>query len=110
MIENRIQEIESKIQDTKNISEESRRELLSLLATLKSEISRLESTHAEDARSISRFADASAHEATRGEKKPLLLAAALQGLTSSVEGLESSHPAISQSVNRIATALSNMGI
>jgi len=110
MIEERIQNIESKVQATRNIPEDTRAELLELLEGLKSEISALAKTHGEDARSIARFADASAHEATREQKKAALMDASLSGLKSSVEGLEIEHPKVVQIVNRLATILSNMGI
>jgi hypothetical protein len=110
MIEERIQNIESKVQATRNIPEETKAELLSLLEGLKSEVSALAKTHGDDARSIARFADVSAHEATRAQRKPALIEASLSGLTSSVEGLEAEHPKVVQIVNRLATILSNMGI
>jgi archaellum component FlaC len=110
MIEERIQNIETKVQATGNIPEDTKAELLALLEGLKSEVSALEKTHSEEARSIARFADASAHEATRQQKKPALIEASLSGLKSSVEGLEVEHPKIVQIVNRLATILSHMGI
>jgi hypothetical protein len=110
MIEESIQNIESKVQATRNIPEDTKAELLSLLAGLKSEVSALAETRDEDARSIARFADASAHEATREQKKPALVKASLSGLTLSVEGLEAEHPKVVQIVNRLATILSAMGI
>lgn len=110
MIEESIQNIEAKLQATGNIPENTKAELLSLLEGLKSEVAALAKTHGEDARSIARFADASAQEATREQKKPELVDAALSGLTSSVQGLETEHPRIVQLVNRLATILSNMGI
>jgi hypothetical protein len=110
MIEERIQNIESKVQATRNIPEDTKAELLDLLEGLKSEVSALAKTRGEDARSIARFADASAHEATREQRKPALIEASLSGLKSSVEGLEAEHPKVVQIVNRLATILSNMGI
>lgn len=110
MIEDRIKAIELKVETAPNISNEEKSELLELLSGLKSEVTALSETHHEDARSIARFADASAHEATRTQRKPELVNAALGGLTASVEGLEASHPRIVQIVNRLAAILSNMGI
>jgi hypothetical protein len=54
--------------------------------------------------------DASAHEATRTEKKPKLVEASLSGLTASVEAIEASHPKLAEVVNQIAVVLSNMGL
>ena len=110
MIEERIQNIEAKVHATGNIPEDTKAELLALLEGLKSEVSALEKTRGEDARSIARFADVSAHEATRSHKKAALIEASLSGLKSSVEGMEAEHPKVVQIVNRLATILSNMGI
>ena len=110
MIEEHIQNIEAKVQTTRNITEETRAELLSLLEGLKAEVHTLAKTRDEDARSIARFADASAHEATRDQRKPELVDAAVSGMNLSVQGLEAEHPKVVQIVNRLATILSNMGI
>ena len=110
MLQDRIHQIEARISAAQNISDETRRELLALLASLKAEVAALATTQREDAHSIAHFADASTHEATRAKKKPEVLEAALKGLTGSVVGLEASHPTIVKVVNRIAVALSNMGI
>ena len=110
MITDHIDKIETKVQAAKGIPDDTRNELMRLLSTLKTEIHELSRTHGEDAASITRFTEVSAHEATREEKKPELVKVAVQGLSSSVDGFESSHPALVQIVNRIATILSNMGI
>ena len=110
MIDDRIRRIEARIQESGNIAPESKAELLKLLAALKDEVAGLEQTHEDDARSIARFVDASAHEATRSEKKPKLVEASLNGLTASVESFEASHPKLAEVVNQIAVALSNMGL
>jgi len=110
MIQDNIEKIETKVQGAKDIPEETRNELIQLLSTLKTEIGDFSRTHGEDADSITRFAEASAHEATRVEKKPELVQVAVKGLSSSVNGFESSHPGLVQIVNRIAAILSNMGI
>jgi len=110
MIEERIQKIESTIASSGNLPSEAKTELLALVAGLKSEIQTLSETHHEEASSITRFADASAHEASRSQKNPQLTETALSGLRASIEGLEQSHPTVVAAVNRFATALSNMGI
>ena len=110
MIEDRIRKIEARLQESSSIPEASRAELLKLLAALKDEVGTLTKTHEEDARSIARFVDASAHEATRAEKKPKLIEAALNGLTASAESFEASHPKLAEVVNQIAVVLSNMGL
>ncbi|MEY2563997.1 MAG: hypothetical protein QOH88_2190 [Verrucomicrobiota bacterium] len=110
MIEDRIQKIEARLRESPNIAEPARTELLGLLAALKDEARTLTESHKEDARSIARFVDASAHEAIRTEKKPKQMEASLTGLTASVEALEASHPKLAEVVNQIAVVLSNMGI
>ena len=110
MIEDRIQKIEARLQESANIPEPARAELLKLLAALKDEVGTLTKNYEEDARSIAGFVDASAHEATRAEKKPKQVEASLNGLTASVEAFEASHPKLAELVNQIAVRLSNMGI
>ena len=110
MIQEHIEKIESKLGEAKNVPNETRAEILSLLSALKAEITTLATTHDEDARRIARFTDASAEEATRPEKKPGLAEGAIHELTESVEGFETSHPKLVATVNRLAVILSNMGI
>jgi len=110
MIEETISKIEAKLKDAGSINEQSKRELAGLLATLKTEITELSKTHADQAQSIAGFAQASAHEAIREEKNPELLKLSLEGLATSVDGFEKSHPSLVQIVNRICTTLSNLGI
>ena len=110
MIDKTIGEIETRIQGAESVKDDRRRELLQLLATLKSEVAELSKTHDEQARSIAGFTQVSAHEATREPPSPQLLDLSLQGLRSSVEGFEKSHPHLVQIVNAISNALSNLGI
>src|SRR5437868_2497869 len=110
MIDETISQIEARLKDAGSLSEQTRQELTRLLATLKSEITELSKTHAEQAQSIAGFAQTSAHEAIREEKNPELLKLSLEGLATSVDGFEKSHPTLVQIVNRICTTLSNLGI
>lgn len=110
IIDHRIGIIESTIRSAAKIPEDTRVELVSMLTGLKSELANLSKTHHEEAASITRFADASAHEAARTGRKPQLTDTALQGLRLSIEGLEESHPTVVHVVNRFTTALSNMGL
>jgi hypothetical protein len=110
MIEKTIGEIETRIQGADSVKDDRRRELLQLLATLKSEVAELSKTHGEQAQSIAGFTQVSAHEATREQQDPQLLDLSLQGLRSSVEGFEKSHPKLVQIVNAISNTLSNLGI
>jgi predicted nucleic acid-binding Zn-ribbon protein len=110
MIEERIQKIEARLKETANIPEAKKAELLELLAALKAEVGTLTSSHEEHVRNIADFMDASAHEATRAEKKPELIEASTNGLRASVEAFEASHPKLAEVVNQLAVSLSNMGL
>ena len=110
MIERTISEIEAKIGGAESVSPERRRELIQLLATLKTEVASLSKTNEEQADSIAGFTQLSAHEALRTEQNAQLREISLQGLRSSVEDLEQSHPRLTQIVNRISKMLSDWGI
>jgi hypothetical protein len=110
MIEETIKQIESRIRAAEAITGKSKSELLGLVATLKSEITKLSKTRAEHAESITGFIDRSTHEATRREKNPELLRLSLAGLEESVKGFEASHPTLVQQVNNVCTMLANVGI
>ena len=86
MIENTISEIEAKIRGTDTVSDERKRELLQLLANLKTEIAQREQENL----------------------KPLK--SSVEELRLSVEGFEQSHPKLVQTVNSISNTLSNLGI
>src|SRR3974377_1723282 len=105
MIDETIGKIETRIQDADSVKDDRKRELLQLLATLKSEVAELSKTHDEQAQIIAGFTQLSAHEATRGQRNPELLTLSLRGLRSSVEGIEESHPQLVQIVNAISNAL-----
>lgn len=109
MIEDTVNDIEARIKAADSISDDRKRELLQMLETLKSEISKLSKTHGEEAESIAGFTKVSAHEATRTEQNPELLKLSLKGLSSSVDGFEKSHPQLVQTVNAISNMLSNFG-
>jgi hypothetical protein len=110
MIQETIAKIEARLRKANSLKDENREELLNLLSTLKTEVSKLSETHDEQARSIAGFAEVSIHEATREEKNPQLLKLSLEGLSASVDGFEGSHPTLVQIVNSICLALSNIGI
>ena len=105
-----ITDIEAKIENTCLMKEEDKTDLLNLISTLKSEISELSKTHAEQAQSITNFAQVSTHEATREQKNTNLMEVSLTGLTSSVDEFENTHPKLVETVNRISQILANMGI
>ena len=110
ILDYRIGIIETTIQTAKNIPSDRKSELLAMVTGLKSELNNLSKTHHEEAASITRFADASAHEVSRSRKNPKLTDTALNGLRVSIHGLEDSHPVLVEAVNGFATALSNMGL
>ncbi len=110
ILDYRIRIIETTLQTARNIPHNRRAELLTMVAGLKSELANLAKTHHEEAASITRFADASAHEAARSRKNPQLADTALNGLRLSIQRLEESHPMTVRIVNRFATALSNMDV
>jgi hypothetical protein len=105
-----ISEIEERIKNAGALKEDSRAELLGLLAQLKTQIGTLSQSNQEQARSIAGFTDISAHEATRDPQNPKSLTHSILGLESSVHNLEQSHPQLVSVVNRIAQMLSSMGI
>ncbi len=105
-----IERIEAKLAGEGNLDAASRRELLSLLATLKEDVSRLEGQHDEHAESIAGFAGAATHEALRATRNPDLLKLAVEGLSASVKDIETEHPQLVHTVNGICTMLSNLGI
>jgi hypothetical protein len=110
MIKDTITQIEEKLAKDVSVAPEEKEELLRLLKVLSAEVNELAKTHAEQAESISHFARASTHEATRKERDPQLLKLSLKGLSSSTEGFEVSHPRLVEIVNRISHVLANMGI
>ena len=110
MVEETITQIEERIKKAGSLNDEKRKELLNLLSTLKTEVSKLSKTHAEQTQSITAFTHVSIHEAMREEKNPQLLKLSLEGLSTSVEGFETSHPKLVGIVNSICQILSNIGI
>lgn len=110
MIQETIEKLETSVRQAAALKDDSKQELLQLLATLKSEVGNLAKTQPEEARSIAGFAAVSTHEATRAEPNPKLVKTSLTGLTQSVEEFEQTHPRLVQIVNSISNTLSNLGI
>jgi hypothetical protein len=110
MLEDKISQIETRIQNSAALKPETRAELLNLLAELKSETQALSVTHRHEAESIAALTEISTLEATRETKDPQLLEDSIGGLESSVDEFEKTHPQLVTVVNRIAAMLSNMGI
>jgi hypothetical protein len=110
MIQDRLDQIEAKVQAASNIPDDTKTQLLALLGDLKKEMQGLGATHDEKAQAIAHFTDITTREATREEKEPERMDAALEGLTGSVSGFETTHPKLTQIVNRLAVTLSSVGI
>ena len=77
---------------------------------MRTEVSHLSKTDAEDAQSIAGFTEVSIHEAIREEKNPQLLDLSLKGLSQLCEKVQNSHPRLVRIVNSICNTLSNIGI
>src|SRR5215510_11252599 len=106
MTDERIQKIKSAVEAADHISPEKKAELLAVLTKLKPAIARVAQTHQEDARSISQFLEASAHEATK-KKHPEGLERVLAKLRQSVEKFEASHPDLTAFVTEYSALLSS---
>jgi prefoldin subunit 5 len=110
MTDERIEKIKSAVDAADHISPEKKAELLAVLAKLKPAITKVAETHEEEAESISRFVEASAHEAARKKKHPEGLEKVLDGLKQSVQKFEASHPDLTAFVTEYSAVLSGMGI
>ena len=110
MTDERIQKIKSAVESADHISPEKKAELLDVLAKLKPAIAKVAQTHEEDARSISRFVEASAHEVASKKKPPESLERVLRKLKQSVEKFEASHPQLTAFVSEYSAVLSGLGI
>ena len=101
MVEDRIRNIEARVQASANLPEAAKAELLELLGALRSELHEVKQEHLDRAEG-STGKSVAAH----GES----LDDALGGLTGTVTELEAMHPRLSELANRLAVALANMGI
>ena len=110
MTDEHIEKTKSAIESAENIPADRKAELLDLLSKLKPAIAKVSETHDEDARSIARLVEASAHETIRTEKKPEHTNRRLHELRQSVENFEASHPQLAEFVGKYSTLLSALGI
>jgi len=110
MIQDRLDKIEERLKQSSTVKESEKAELLSLLTTLRTEITGLSHTHHEQAESIAGFAELSASEATRSEKSSALFNLSIEGLASSVQGFEVSHPELVGIINTFCAMLAKLGI
>ena len=109
MTDEHIEKTKSAIASAENIPADRKAELLDLLSKLKPAIAKVSETHHEDARSIARLVEASAHETIRAQKKPESKRL-LHELKRSVENFEASHPQLAAFVTQYSTLLSALGI
>ena len=110
MTDEHIEKTKSAIQSAENIPADRKTELLDLLSKLKPAIAKVSETHHEDARSIARLVEASAHQTIHTEKEPEQSKRLLGELKESVERFEVSHPQLAAFVTQYSTLLSALGI
>jgi len=110
MTDEHIEKTKSAIESAENIPADRKAELLDLLSKLKPAIAKVSQTHHEDARSIARLVEASAHETIRPEKKPEHTNRLLRELRESAQNFEATHPHLAAFVNQYSTLLSALGI
>jgi Domain of unknown function (DUF4404) len=110
MTDEHIEKTKSAIESAGNIPADKKAELLDLLSKLKSAIGKVSETHHEDARSIARLVEASAHETIRAQKKPEQSKRLSRELKRSVENFEASHPDLVSFVTEYTGFLSALGI
>ena len=110
MTDEHIEKTKSAIESAENIPADRKAELLDLLSKLKPAIAKVSETHHEDARSIARLVEASAHETIRAQKKPEESKKFLDELKQSAQNFEATHPHLAAFVNQYSTLLSALGI
>ena len=110
MTDEHIEKTKSAIESAENIPADRKAELLDLLSKLKPAIAKVSQTHHDDAQSIARLVEASAHETIRSEKKPELTKRLSHELKRSVEKFEASHPDLVAFVTEYTGFLSALGI
>ncbi len=110
MKDEQIEKIRSAVESADHIPADKKAELLRLLSRLKPAIAKASQTHKDHAEKIVRLVEASAHEATHGEKKPDAIRKLVRELKQSVEKFEASHPDLVAAVTEYSAMLSALGI
>ncbi|HEY7002069.1 MAG TPA: DUF4404 family protein [Candidatus Udaeobacter sp.] len=110
MTNEHIEKTKSAIASAENIPADRKTELLDLLSKLKPAIAKVSETHHEDARSIARLVEASAHQTIGAQKKPEENKRVLHELKESVQDFEATHPQLAAFVSQYSTLLSALGI
>jgi prefoldin subunit 5 len=110
MSEERIEKIKAAVDAADHLPVDQKAALSEALSKLKPALAQISQTHREDAESIARLVEASAHEATRREKRPEDLNTHLDGLKQAVQKFEASHPHFAAFMTEYSTLLSALGI
>jgi ABC-type transporter Mla subunit MlaD len=110
MSDERIERTKSAVDAAGHIPADKKAALSAALSKLKPALAQISQTHHEDAESIARLVEASAHEATRRKKRPKLLNTLLHALKQSVDDFGASHPDLVAIITEYSTLLSAMGI
>jgi ABC-type transporter Mla subunit MlaD len=110
MSDERIEKTKAAVEAADHLPAEQKAALSAALSKLKPALAQISETHQEDAESIARLVEASAHEATRQEKRPEHLNTHLHGLKQSVQKFEASHPHFAAFMTEYSTLLSALGI
>jgi ABC-type transporter Mla subunit MlaD len=106
----RIEKTKSLVDAAGHIPADKKAALSAALSKLKPALTQISQTHREDAESIARLVEDSAHEATRRERRPEHLKRLSHELRQSVKNFEASHPELSAFVTEYSAVLSALGI
>ncbi len=110
MSEERIEKTKSALDAAGHLPADKKAALSAALSKLKPALADISETHQEHAENIARLVEASAHAATRPDKRPEHLKKLSHELRQSVENFEASHPKLAAFVNEYSTLLSALGI
>ncbi|MDJ0625115.1 MAG: DUF4404 family protein [Candidatus Caenarcaniphilales bacterium] len=110
MIDETIKKIEERLKESPNMQPQRKEDLLALLEKLKLEVSSLSETNQDDAHSIVKLTDLSAHEATKEKQNSHLIKLSVDGLSNLAKNFETSHPQLASAINNFCLSLSGMGI
>jgi len=97
MIDDTLRKMEERIRSSTRTSDETRDELLALLAELRNELGHMAETHEDEARTLARHAAAAAEDAEGGVEESVL-------------EFETAHPRITGLVRSFLRTLSDAGI
>jgi hypothetical protein len=101
MVEDRIRNIEARVQSSASLPDATKAELLDLIAALRAELPAVNKEHLDRAESAT---------GPRGGENIESMEDALGGITGTMTELEATHPRLAALANRLAVALSSMGI